>query len=118
MFFYNILFFIIVSVEYLTCTIFIHCPPLDDFYHKPLMSSLWSLAVSGSPLPTVSWLKDGLPVRSRIGLSLQQEADQHLLCVDRVQRSDAGQYGCTATNSRGNVSATWTLHVKSKSLFR
>lgn len=78
------------------------------------MSSLWSLAVSGSPMPTVSWQKDGLPARPRGGLNLHQEGDVHLLCVERVQRSDAGQYGCTATSSRGKASATWTLHVKSK----
>ncbi|XP_062389601.1 myosin light chain kinase, smooth muscle-like [Sardina pilchardus] len=75
---------------------------------------LFKCQVSGSPLPTVSWLKDGHPARPRAGLSLQQEGDVHLLCVDRAQRSDAGQYGCTATNGRGKVTATWTLHVKSQ----
>lgn len=80
------------------------------------MSSLWSLAVSGYPVPTVSWQKDGLPARPRGSLSLHQDGDVHLLCVERAQKNDAGQYGCTATNSRGKVSATWTLHVKSKNL--
>lgn len=76
------------------------------------------MAASGYPVPTVSWLKDGLTVRSRPGLSVQQEgADVHLLCLQRAQRSDAGQYGCTATNARGKVSATWMLHVKSKNEF-
>ncbi|KAG7466950.1 hypothetical protein MATL_G00147860 [Megalops atlanticus] len=72
--------------------------------------------VSGSPAPTLSWAKDGLPLRGRAGVSVRQEGDLHLLCLERVCKAAAGMYGCTATNSRGKASATWTLNVRSPRL--
>ncbi|XP_028846560.1 myosin light chain kinase, smooth muscle isoform X1 [Denticeps clupeoides] len=68
--------------------------------------------VSGSPEPLLSWVKDGIPIRSRAGLTIQQDSSQHLLSLERVQRDDGGQYSCTAINSRGRASCTWTLSVK------
>ncbi|KAG9271439.1 myosin light chain kinase, smooth muscle isoform X2 [Astyanax mexicanus] len=69
--------------------------------------------VSGWPVPAVSWVKDGAALRQREGISTQQEGSLHLLCMDNVQKADAGQYACTATNSRGKVTSSWTLTVKS-----
>ncbi|KAL7881804.1 hypothetical protein AOLI_G00086520 [Acnodon oligacanthus] len=69
--------------------------------------------VSGWPVPAVSWVKDGGVLRQRAGISTQQEGSLHLLCVENVQKADAGQYGCTATNSKGKVTSSWTLAVKS-----
>ncbi|XP_072541997.1 myosin light chain kinase, smooth muscle isoform X2 [Salminus brasiliensis] len=69
--------------------------------------------VSGWPVPAVSWVKDGAALRQRAGISTQQEGNLHLLCVDNVQKADAGQYGCTVTNSRGKVTSSWMLTVKS-----
>lgn len=70
--------------------------------------------VSGWPVPTVSWVKDGTVLRLRAGISIQQEDSLHLLCLENVQKTDAGQYSCTATNRQGKATCTWTLTVKSK----
>ncbi|KPP74075.1 hypothetical protein Z043_106796, partial [Scleropages formosus] len=72
--------------------------------------------VSGSPAPTLSWIKDGLVLRGGPGMKIQQEASLHLLCLERVCKEDAGSYGCAASNSRGQASATWALVVKSPHL--
>nr|XP_023695785.1 myosin light chain kinase, smooth muscle-like isoform X2 [Paramormyrops kingsleyae] len=69
--------------------------------------------VSGVPAPTLSWIKDGLVLRGGAGLRIQQEGNLHLLCLDRVRKEDSGSFGCAATNSKGQASATWTLLVKS-----
>lgn len=70
-------------------------------------------SVSGWPVPAVSWVKDGAVLRLRAGISTQQEDSLHLLCVENVQKTDAGQYSCTATNSKGKATCRWTLSVKS-----
>uniref|UniRef100_A0A4W5NXE3 Myosin light chain kinase, smooth muscle n=1 Tax=Hucho hucho TaxID=62062 RepID=A0A4W5NXE3_9TELE len=72
--------------------------------------------VSGSPVPGLSWVKDGFPLRPRAGLSFQQDGNTHILTVDNVQKRDSGTYGCTMTTSTGKVSSTWTLTVKNPRL--
>lgn len=76
--------------------------------------SLYVSSVAGYPVPTVSWVKDGAVLRIGAGISTQQEDGLHLLCVENVQKTDAGQYSCTATNSKGKATCSWTLTVKSK----
>uniref|UniRef100_A0A8C7UT88 Myosin light chain kinase, smooth muscle n=1 Tax=Oncorhynchus mykiss TaxID=8022 RepID=A0A8C7UT88_ONCMY len=70
--------------------------------------------VSGSPVPGLSWVKDGLPLRPRAGLTFQQDGNTHIVTVTNVQKRDSGTYGCTMTTSTGKVSSTWILGVKSK----
>lgn len=65
-------------------------------------------------MPSVNWNKDGAVLRLGAGISTQQEDGLHLLCVENVQKTDAGQYSCTATNSEGKATCSWTLTVKSK----
>ncbi len=75
---------------------------------------LCSLSVSGSPVPTVSWVKDGAPLRQRSGVSTRQEGSLHVLCLESAHITDTGQYGCTAANKRGKTAAHWSLTVKRK----
>lgn len=68
--------------------------------------------VSGSPVPTVSWVKDGAPVRQRSGISTRLEGSLHVLCLESAHITDTGQYSCTAANKRGKTEAHWSLTVK------
>ncbi|KAI2660350.1 Myosin light chain kinase, smooth muscle [Labeo rohita] len=68
--------------------------------------------VSGSPVPTVSWMKDGAPLRQKSGVSTRQEGSLHVLCLESAHVTDTGQYGCTAANKRGKTAAHWSLTVK------
>uniref|UniRef100_A0A8C8MI39 Myosin light chain kinase, smooth muscle n=1 Tax=Oncorhynchus tshawytscha TaxID=74940 RepID=A0A8C8MI39_ONCTS len=72
--------------------------------------------VSGSPVSGLSWVKDGLPLRPRAGLTFQQDGNTHIVTVTNVQKRDSGTYGCTMTTNTGKVSSTWILGVKSKYL--
>ncbi|XP_053352357.1 myosin light chain kinase, smooth muscle isoform X1 [Clarias gariepinus] len=69
--------------------------------------------VSGWPVPMVSWVKDGAVLRPQAGISTHQEGNLHLLCVEAAQKTDTGQYSCTATNNKGKATCSWTLNVKS-----
>lgn len=69
--------------------------------------------VSGSPLPSVSWMKDGVPVSQRAGFSTRHEGRLHFLCLENAHITDTGQYSCSAINKRGKTTAHWMLTVKS-----
>ncbi|XP_041118018.1 myosin light chain kinase, smooth muscle-like isoform X1 [Polyodon spathula] len=69
--------------------------------------------VSGSPQPDVKWIRDGIPLRGKAGLKIYEEGGMYCLSLAKVQKDDYGQYTCTAINSRGQASCTWTLKVKS-----
>lgn len=69
--------------------------------------------VSGSPAPSVAWLREGQPMRPRPGLSVQQQGHTHSLSLEGLSRRDTGTYGCTLTSPTGQVSSSWTLTVKS-----
>ncbi|XP_057552207.1 myosin light chain kinase, smooth muscle isoform X3 [Hippopotamus amphibius kiboko] len=69
--------------------------------------------VSGNPKPEVTWFLDGVPVRRRDGTIEVYEAGRaHCLCLLRARVRDGGNYSCTATNVRGQVSCGWSLVVK------
>ncbi|XP_043085517.1 myosin light chain kinase, smooth muscle isoform X2 [Puntigrus tetrazona] len=68
--------------------------------------------VSGSPVPTVSWVKDGAPLRQRSGVSTRQEGGLHVLSLESAHITDTGQYACAAANKRGKCAAHWSLTVK------
>lgn len=57
--------------------------------------SFFALSVSGSPVPTVSWVKDGASLRQRSGVSTRQEGSLHVLCLENAHITDTGQYGCS-----------------------
>uniref|UniRef100_A0A4X1TIG3 Myosin light chain kinase, smooth muscle n=1 Tax=Sus scrofa TaxID=9823 RepID=A0A4X1TIG3_PIG len=71
--------------------------------------------VSGVPKPEVTWFLDGAPVKRREGtFEVYEAGGSHYLCLPRARARDSGNYSCTATNIRGQVSCTWTLLVKKK----
>lgn len=71
--------------------------------------------VSGVPKPEVTWFLDGAPVKRREGtFEVYEAGGSHYLCLPRARARDSGNYSCTATNIRGQVSCTWTLLVKSE----
>lgn len=69
--------------------------------------------VSGSPLPSVSWMKDGAPLSQKAGIIMGQEGHQHYLCLKNAHITDTGQYGCSAINKKGKTTIHWSLTVKS-----
>ena len=58
---------------------------------------------TGNPEPVLSWSKDGNLVRS--GNRISFLADNKLLTITNVKRSDSGKYLCVAHNEVGNASS-------------
>ncbi|XP_014638505.1 PREDICTED: myosin light chain kinase, smooth muscle isoform X4 [Ceratotherium simum simum] len=71
--------------------------------------------VSGIPKPEVTWFLEGAPVRRREGsIEVYEDGGSHYLSLPRARVRDSGNYSCTASNVRGQVSCGWTLRVKKK----
>ena len=62
-----------------------------------------SCQVSGVPTPTVSWIKPG-----------GQRHNGHMLEVTHINRSQAGEYKCEASNECGNATETANIIVLRK----
>ena len=69
--------------------------------------------ISGTPTPTIVWLKDGQPLLASENITVQTEADgTQLLLFKSAQLSDKGSYTCQATNIGGTAEVKLNLNVQ------
>ncbi|KAL8579176.1 hypothetical protein ACOMHN_010760 [Nucella lapillus] len=61
------------------------------------------LGVSGTPDPTVEWLKDGMPVGNRA--QTQHDEEEARLRVGKAERGDTGTYTIKVANAHGEDTA-------------
>nr|XP_027227569.1 titin-like isoform X2 [Penaeus vannamei] len=59
--------------------------------------------VTGTPLPEVSWTKDGQALTASDRLTQRSEGTRHLLIIQEAQLDDSGRYGAIATNPAGRA---------------
>nr|XP_054608122.1 hemicentin-1 isoform X2 [Nothobranchius furzeri] len=64
---------------------------------------------TGSPLPAVTWHKDGRPLTIAAGVSVLKRGQ--VLEIEQAQLSDAGMYRCVAVNLAGAAEALYSLQV-------
>ncbi|XP_047443825.1 hemicentin-1 isoform X2 [Mugil cephalus] len=64
---------------------------------------------TGSPLPAITWYKDGRPLTSAAGVRMLKRGQ--VLEVERAQLSDAGTYRCVAVNLAGVAELSYSLQV-------
>ncbi|XP_040926337.1 hemicentin-1 isoform X2 [Betta splendens] len=64
---------------------------------------------SGSPLPAITWYKDGRPLTSAAGVTMLKRGQ--VLEIERAQLSDSGMYRCVAVNLAGVAEMTHSLQV-------
>ncbi|XP_031715320.1 hemicentin-1 isoform X1 [Anarrhichthys ocellatus] len=64
---------------------------------------------TGSPLPAITWYKDGRPLTSAAGLTMLKRGQ--MLEIERAQLSDAGIYRCLAVNLAGVAEISHSLQV-------
>ena len=73
-------------------------------------------AVEGSPVPTVTWLKDGMKsVYGEVKTFQGKDSSTSVLTISSFEEQHVGNYACQATNAIGNVTsreATLTLTGK------
>lgn len=81
-------------------------------YLAPLDSSVTlQCQADGSPPPSVTWHKDGQPLRESVR---QRVLSSGSLQMAFIQPSDTGRYTCSAANAAGTVSLEMSLTVQSK----
>ncbi|XP_026855516.2 uncharacterized protein igsf9b [Electrophorus electricus] len=87
--------------------VFLRTPPA--FLEVLLGESLTlSCGAHGSPMPTVTWRKDGGKVESHDKIQVVNAS----LCLTGVTREMAGVYKCHVSNSEGNLTHITQLQVK------
>ncbi|XP_065811778.1 hemicentin-1 [Labrus bergylta] len=64
---------------------------------------------TGSPLPAITWYKDGRPLTSAAGVTMLKRGQ--VLEIERAQLSDAGTYRCVAVNLAGVAEISHNLQV-------
>ncbi|XP_022603168.1 hemicentin-1 [Seriola dumerili] len=64
---------------------------------------------TGSPLPAITWYKDGRPLTSAAGVTMLKRGQ--VLEIERAQLSDAGIYRCVAVNLAGVAEIFHSLQV-------
>ncbi|XP_068563703.1 hemicentin-1 [Cebidichthys violaceus] len=64
---------------------------------------------TGSPLPAITWYKDGRPLTSAAGLTMLKRGQ--MLEIEQAQLSDAGIYRCLAVNLAGVAEISHSLQV-------
>ncbi|XP_043941249.1 hemicentin-1 [Protopterus annectens] len=64
---------------------------------------------TGTPLPLITWLKNGQPVRQGDGVKILSSGQK--LLILRAQVSDTGRYQCVATNEAGDDEKTFDVAV-------
>lgn len=73
------------------------------------------LEVSGLPLPTITWKKDGQPIDDKSMIDTRDTFTG--LTISKVTPEHSGQYTVTAENSVGRDYVSFILEVKGKRLF-
>ncbi|CAK9797379.1 TTN [Anthophora quadrimaculata] len=60
--------------------------------------------ITGTPEPTVTWFKDGVPIRERLPeLRMKQQGNCYMLIIDKAEKEHAGKYMVRATNAGGEA---------------
>ncbi|XP_031169752.1 hemicentin-1 isoform X2 [Sander lucioperca] len=94
----------------------VHEPPSipysGDIINQTILSGFpteLECKATGSPLPAITWYKDGRPLTSAAGVTMLKRGQ--VLEIERAQLSDAGIYRCVAVNLAGVAELSHSLQV-------
>ncbi|KAF5395209.1 hypothetical protein PHET_05731 [Paragonimus heterotremus] len=68
--------------------------------------------ISGYPTPTVTWLKNGVPLARSNAYGTMQEGDRNRLVFYDIFLEDRGEYTCVAENPYGRVQTSCRMDVE------
>ncbi|GMS80146.1 hypothetical protein PENTCL1PPCAC_2321, partial [Pristionchus entomophagus] len=73
----------------------------------------WTVRVTGDPLPSVVWLRDGIIIPNCDEVKIMDEGEGlHSMLIHRIEMADSGQFTCLAENSAGEARSTADLVVR------
>ncbi|XP_051929215.1 hemicentin-1 isoform X1 [Hippocampus zosterae] len=94
----------------------VHVPPTisapGEIINQTILSGFSTeleCKATGSPLPAITWSKDGRPLTSAAGVTLLKRGQ--VMEIERAQLSDAGIYSCIAVNLAGVAEISHSLQV-------
>ena len=67
--------------------------------------------IGGTPLPSVIWYKDGIPIRAFGRTSIETYDTMASLVIKRVEKEDDGTYRCVARNKVGDAHAEFGVTI-------
>ena len=93
------------------CYFFIEASTIQPLLNETIITEGGNLNLScyasGTPSPVVSWVR----------ISTGQRFDGHVLQLTNINRNEAGDYRCEASNNCGNESTATEIIVKCKFRF-
>ncbi|ESO09490.1 hypothetical protein HELRODRAFT_97596 [Helobdella robusta] len=92
-------------------------PTPSDFFLEMGHEGKLICQADGRLPPQIMWLKDGVPQNNNNNNNNFMSRDG-LLLFDRVDKSDAGNYTCIASNEQGSINATVSLVVYVRPRFK
>uniref|UniRef100_A0A803TWP5 Titin n=1 Tax=Anolis carolinensis TaxID=28377 RepID=A0A803TWP5_ANOCA len=72
------------------------------------------IPIRGRPIPTVSWKKDGIPLRETTRVNVQTSKSSTSLAIKEASREDLGSYELNVSNSAGSTKVLITVVVLDK----
>ncbi|XP_064598576.1 muscle M-line assembly protein unc-89-like isoform X2 [Liolophura sinensis] len=67
--------------------------------------------VIGEPIPTVTWLRNGVPLKDCPRYKYEEYGEIFILIIENAEQGDAGEYMCVAKNKAGEASCKANLMV-------
>jgi hypothetical protein len=75
-----------------------------------LSTECLSMNITGTDV-SVSWFKDGKPLKTGDGITISRDEDVFKIQVARCSSESAGEYTCTASNAAGSACCTANVIV-------
>ncbi|XP_070534198.1 LOW QUALITY PROTEIN: twitchin-like [Ptychodera flava] len=87
---------------------------LRDIRVKAGLDFKFDIPIDGAPPPTVTWKKNGEPIKPSDRVKQEDSETQALLQTKRAERGDTGEYELVLTNDQGTTSAKCNVNVLDK----
>jgi len=87
---------------------------LDDVTVEEGSPAQFRTLVSGTPMPTIQWMREGQIIPPSSDFQMIQEGNHAVLLIKTTYPEDSGVYTCRATNPASQVESSAYLTVHSK----
>uniref|UniRef100_A0A0K0CTJ0 non-specific serine/threonine protein kinase n=1 Tax=Angiostrongylus cantonensis TaxID=6313 RepID=A0A0K0CTJ0_ANGCA len=71
----------------------------------------YDVAIKGTPVPEVSWMVDGKPLKPKGRVKMSTERGKTVLKIENAERADSGKFTITLKNSVGTADSTAKVTV-------